>query len=236
MGRYRAIMESRGFTRALQLVFALTTMIVVFGFNQVISVNLNCKPTGNGEPQDKEILVTVSYPFRLGDTPYETCSENTSTSNQAIITYSDYEQAYYAAHTQFFMSSIFLTFLSSAFLLYVYVFQELTAISRFQYFHNLDFITSCVNCFYSLCAASAFSAAAMGLHKNATPLVLTQVLSSDNHKLCNVKSSNGYLLTCTHGRSMDDSDLMVSTCLGWIMFVLSIGMIWFTYKEVKDGK
>merc|ERR1711879_407390 len=112
MGRYRAILESRGFTRVLQLVFGLTTMIVLFSFNQMISVNLNCKPTGNGEPQDKEILVTVSYPFRLGDTTYETCSDsNASTSNVATITNSEYKSADYGSHTQFFMSSIFLTFL-----------------------------------------------------------------------------------------------------------------------------
>ena len=61
MARFRAIIESRGFTRVLQLIFGLATMIIVLGFKQLISVNLNCKPnSGDLEAQDKEILVTKS--------------------------------------------------------------------------------------------------------------------------------------------------------------------------------
>ena len=62
MARFRAIFESRGFTRVLQLIFGLATMIVVFSFDQTISVNLNCKPTSgdSNDAQDKEISVTKS--------------------------------------------------------------------------------------------------------------------------------------------------------------------------------
>lgn len=61
MARFRAVFESRGFTRVLQLVFAFVTMIVVLGFKQLISVNLNCKPnSAELESQNKEIVVTES--------------------------------------------------------------------------------------------------------------------------------------------------------------------------------
>lgn len=234
MARFRAVFESRGFTRVLQLVFAFVTMIVVLGFKQLISVNLNCKPnSAELESQNKEIVVTVSYPFNLGPTIYNTCG-NLTTSTETL-TKSQYP-VNYGSHSQFFMSSIFITFLSSGFLLYCYIYQEISLVTRFP-FHNIDFWLSCGVSFYTFVAAITFSVCAGGLHNNATPLVLTQVLSSDSHNVCNEhKVQNSYYMTCTHGRSMDDSNLMAGTCLGWIMFVLSIGMIWFTYKEVKDGK
>jgi len=234
MARFRAIFESRGFSRVLQLIFAFATMIVVLGFKQLISVNLNCKPnSAELESQNKEIVVTVAYPFNLGPTTYETCGNLTDSTK--TLTKSQYP-VNYGSHSQFFMSSIFITFLSSSFLLYCYIYQEISLVTRLP-FHNIDFWLSCSVSFYTFVAAITFSVCAGGLHNNATPLVLTQVLSSDSHNICNEhKVQNNYYMTCTHGRSMDDSNLMVGTCLGWIMFVLSIGMIWFTYKEVKDGK
>ena len=123
-------------------------------------------------------FATVSYPFNLGPTDYDGCS-----SNKTTISKSDYNEVNYGSHSQFFMSSIFITFLSSGFLLYVYVYQEITAVTRFP-FHNIDFIGSCVNSFYSFVAAITFSVCAGGLHNKATPLILTQVLSSEEHNIC----------------------------------------------------
>ena len=73
-----------------------------------------------------------------------------------------------------------------------YVYQEITAVTRFP-FHKIDFIASSINSFYSFIAAITFSVCAGGLHNKATPLVLTQVLSSPEHNVCDRhKVENGY--------------------------------------------
>ena len=132
---------------------------------------------------------TVSYPFNLGPTIYNTCG-NLTTSTETL-TKSQYP-VNYGSHSQFFMSSIFITFLSSGFLLYCYIYQEISLVTRFP-FHNIDFWLSCGVSFYTFVAAITFSVCAGGLHNNATPLVLTQVLSSDSHNVCNEhKVQNSY--------------------------------------------
>merc|ERR1711981_1314941 len=76
MARYRVICEPRGFLTILQIIFSLTTIIVLASVAQKISVNLNCKPLSAGTPVDREIIVIVKYPFQFGDIQYESCASN----------------------------------------------------------------------------------------------------------------------------------------------------------------
>merc|ERR1711981_526577 len=117
MARYRVICEPRGFLTILQIIFSLTTIIVLASVAQKISVNLNCKPLSAGTPVDREIIVIVKYPFQFGDIQYESCASNkTLTAEQFGLSYS--------SQSQFFMSSLAIIFIYSILRLVYYIFKE----------------------------------------------------------------------------------------------------------------
>jgi len=224
MMRLRALAESRGATRILQIVFSIVCMAVIFGFSQRVSVTVNCKPTTSAfEASTREVSVIVSYPFDLfGDITYDDCTGNSTTVVQS--------NSGYTSKSQFYMSSIFLVFLSSIAYVIIYAMYESKLLYMDLPYYKIDFGITATLALYSFIAAIIMSIISTGVRADGSPEALTKLLPE-----CNQGKVGSFTTVCTHGRTMDDSDLAISTCLAWIQVVLAGGMLWFTYKEVKDG-
>lgn len=223
--RLRALAESRGATRILHVIFCVVSMAVLFGIDQTASVTLNCKPIlADLDAITQEIKVSVSYPFDVfGDVNYLDCNNN-----GAVI--SDYESPGYKSHSQFYMSSIFLTFFSSILFLIIYTFKEAELLYSSLPYYKIDLGIVIFLNVYAVIGAILMSVVSTGVHNNATPEFLTNIIPE-----CKTPKDKGFQRICTHGMTASDTDLAISTCLAWIQVVIYGGLTWFTYKEVRDG-
>jgi len=197
--RLRALVESKGATRILHVIFCVVSMAVLFGVDQTASVTLNCKPMlGELEAITQEIKVSVGYPFDIfGDIQYQSC-------NKSVQTISSYKSPGYQGHSQFYMSSIFLTFLSSIAFLFIYAFKEADFIYAKLPYYKIDWGINIFLGIYAFIGAILMSVVSTGVHNNATPLFLTTLIPE-----CKTAKDpqGGFQRVCTHGMSVSDTDL-----------------------------
>lgn len=247
--RLRVLCEPRGFTRLfLQSSFLIATVTLLSRYDQIISVNVNCKPSLSDDttgPVDVFVEVPVVYPFSFNNIKYDSCSakssqnaedDPSSTPNsepqpQKQLIDNSFQKSY-AHSSRFFMAIQIISLLFSLTLVIYYVFFEFHLLKSSLPGRQIDFYGSIALSVLSLIAAIVFSVVASGLTKYAT----AKHLSSRVPECSNPLEEAGFRATCSHGRSIDKSQIYSVTILGYINFIIWIFTIWFSYKETRPDK
>lgn len=236
--RLRVLCEPRGFARLfLQSSFLIATVTLLSNYDQIISVNVNCKPSSSDDgvgPVDVAVEVPVVYPFSFNNIKYDSCSAITnqsSTSNQKELKDDSFDKSY-APSSRFFMAIQIIGLLFSLTLVIYYVFFEFQLLKSSLPGRQIDFYGSIILSVLSLIAAIVFSVVASGLTKYAT----AKHLSSRVPECSNPLAEAGYRATCSHGRSIDKSQIYSVAILGFVDCIIWIFTVWFSYKETRPDK
>jgi len=234
--RPRVLLEPRGFTRLLQLIFASITISQLNSYDQNISININCKPKSNEfQPVNTDVLVPVKYPFSFSNIGYETCtSKNAKNSNsnseipKSSLSITTLDSA---SKSRYLMAMLALTIIFSLTLIIYYTIFELHILTTAVPGRKIDFFTSLSMTFLLLLAAILFSSATNNIVKNATP----RELSTQIDECKDPTFDANFRTVCSHGKLIDKTGLYTVNCLNYINFLIWLFMIWFSYKEIKDA-
>ena len=78
--RLKTLIEPRGGVKFCQILVSIVTLVVVFGINEILSVNINCKPyDATSTAVDVVLEVIFKYPFSIKT------QEMTNCNNQTIV-------------------------------------------------------------------------------------------------------------------------------------------------------